>query len=494
MRARFERFISVSETEIQKEMMKRVAPPPPKPIVNRARVLSDADLPATGFRETLRHMEESQEVNKNASLLSMYDDIMNQMTKTKAERDELQNYVLILAGKTQKLQKAYKKLEADGLSDRSRVLQLQKELLTATTQMKYNSKIVVNLETENAALRAENAELEDVVELCKEVILENSESQMGAMGPEKKQRLIRAVSRQKSMKRRPIPHNRVIHETFEDDSQFDMLDDSELIDRTTEDNLDCDMLNSSRYLADTSINSRKRQMSSHHRRRSAEKETVPQETDSFWHVKTPVRAKLKMSSLTSPATMGKSPSFVAHSWEKRSIHNPITKECEICGKKIKFASEAYKCKTCKMAVHSQCRYDCKIVCLVQGTVISTKRPLIEYVWNRNQHPLIPQFVYQAVHEVDARILEEGIYRISGTAREVNELKKKMLTGEITTQSLKLITDTNVICSTLKDFFRNMINQPLLTWSAMPSFIQAYKEKNTSMLKELFAELKDAHRD
>ena len=285
-------------------------------------------------------------------------------------------------------------------------------------------RIVVTLETENATLRAENAELEDVVELCKEVILENGEAvQMGAMGPEKKQRLIRAVSRQKSMKRRPIPQNRVIHETFEDESQFDMLDGSELIDRTTEDNLDCDMLNSSRYLADTSINSRKRQMSSHHRRRSAEKEPVPDVTDSFWDVKTPMRAKLKMSSLTSPAKMGKSPSFVQHKWEKRSIHNPITKECEVCGKKIKFASEAYKCKTCKMAVHSQCRADCKIACVVQGTVISMKRPLIEYVLNRNQHPLIPQFVYQAVHEVDARILEEGIYRISGTAREVNELKK-----------------------------------------------------------------------
>ena len=63
----------------------------------------------------------------------------------------------------------------------------------------------MTLETENATLRAENAELEDVVELCKEVILENGEAvQMGAMGPEKKQRLIRAVSRQKSMKRRPL--------------------------------------------------------------------------------------------------------------------------------------------------------------------------------------------------------------------------------------------------------------------------------------------------
>ena len=206
-------------------------------------------------------------------------------------------------------------------------------------------------------------------------------------------------------------------------------------------------------------------MSNHHRRRSAEKESIPEsvtETDSFWRVKTPVKAKLKMSSLTTPAKMGKSPSFVTHSWEKRSIHNPITKarvakisyleggtltqseesifwppplfsptkfwpplkkECEVCGKKIKFASEAYKCKTCKMAVHSQCRYDCKISCVVQLITVSTKRPLIEYVSNRNQHPLIPQFVYQAVHEVDARILEEGIYRISGTAREVNELKK-----------------------------------------------------------------------
>jgi hypothetical protein len=79
-------------------------------------------------------------VNKNASLLSMYDDIMNQMKKTTQERDELQNYVLVLAGKTQRLQKAYRKLEADGGSDRNRVLQLQKELLTATTQMKHNSK------------------------------------------------------------------------------------------------------------------------------------------------------------------------------------------------------------------------------------------------------------------------------------------------------------------------------------------------------------------
>jgi hypothetical protein len=46
---------------LKKEMMKRVAPPPPKPQMSRARVLSDSGLPLTGFRESLRHMAESQE-------------------------------------------------------------------------------------------------------------------------------------------------------------------------------------------------------------------------------------------------------------------------------------------------------------------------------------------------------------------------------------------------------------------------------------------------
>ena len=233
------------------------------------------------------------------------------------------------------------------------------------------------METENATLQAEIGELEDVVALCKEVILDNEGGQIGSdIGPEKKQRLIRAVSRQKSMKRRPIPQNRVIHETFEDDSQYDLLDNSDVIDRTAEDGLDGDVMNSSRL--NISINSRKRQMSRTMRRRSGDRESEQtDDTDSFWNVKTPVRAKLKMSSLTSPAKMGKSPSFVNHCWEKRSIHNPITKECEVCSKKIKFASEAFKCKTCRLAVHSQCRFDVAKACLVQSEAITTKRPLIE---------------------------------------------------------------------------------------------------------------------
>ena len=70
----------------------------------------------------------------------MYDDIMNQMKKITTERNEMEDYLLVLAGKMQMLQRRYKKLENEGLDDRNRVLTLQKELLTATTQMKHNSK------------------------------------------------------------------------------------------------------------------------------------------------------------------------------------------------------------------------------------------------------------------------------------------------------------------------------------------------------------------
>ncbi|CAG5094570.1 Oidioi.mRNA.OKI2018_I69.XSR.g13673.t1.cds [Oikopleura dioica] len=446
-------------------MAKRVAPPPPLKKFQ-------------SFRETIRHLDEAQEVNQNSSLLSMFDDIMNQMKQTTTEKNELEDCMLVLAEKMMTLQQKYQRRDQDATSSTKKVRELQKQLQTVTTQLNHNSKTVLSLETENASLQAEIGELEDVVALCKEVILDNEGGQIGsAIGPEKKQRLIRAVSRQKSMKRRPIPQNRVIHETFEDDSQYDLLDNSDVIDRTAEDGLDDDVMNSSRL--NISINSRKRQMSKTLRRRSGDRESEQTgDTDSFWNVKAPVRAKLKMSSLTSPAKMGKSPSF----------------ECEVCSKKIKFASEAFKCVTCRLAVHSQCRFDVAKACLVQSEAITTKRPLIEYCANRNVHPLIPQFVYQAVHEVDARILEEGIYRISGAAKEVNELKKKMISGRVTTQHLKTITDTNVICSTLKDFFRNMIDQPLLTWAQMPSFIQAYKDENATLLKDLFSELPDVHRD
>ena len=37
--------------------------------------------------------------------------------------------------------------------------------------------------------------------------------------------------------------------------------------------------------------------------------------------------------------------------------------------------------------------------------------------------------------------------------------------------LKKIVDTNTICSAIKDFYRNQLSEPILTYRLMPQFIQ-----------------------
>ena len=103
-------------------------------------------------------------------------------------------------------------------------------------------------------------------------------------------------------------------------------------------------------------------------------------------------------------------------------------------------------------------------------------------------PKIPNFLYMCVHEIDARLNEEGIYRINGSTTGVEELKRKMLGGEIRKEDIRNIVDTNVICSTVKGFFRNMLNEPILTYSQMPSFIRAFENNDSNLTKDLFQEV------
>ena len=94
----------------------------------------------------------------------------------------------------------------------------------------------------------------------------------------------------------------------------------------------------------------------------------------------------------------------------------------------------------------------------------------------------------SVSEIGSRIHEEGIYRINGSKSEVQELKKRFLTGSTDMQHLKSITDTNTICSSIKDFFRNMISEPILTHRLMPKFITAFTNADKTQMKELMYEV------
>ena len=76
-------------------------------------------------------------------------------------------------------------------------------------------------------------------------------------------------------------------------------------------------------------------------------------------------------------------------------------------------------------------------------------------------------------KVDSRLHEEGIYRINGSSIEVQKLRQCFANGEVKHDMLKKIVDTNTICSAIKDFFRNQLSEPILTYRLMPQFIQVY---------------------
>ena len=80
---------------------------------------------------------------------------------------------------------------------------------------------------------------------------------------------------------------------------------------------------------------------------------------------------------------------------------------------------------------------------------NAKRNLSDYLSDPLATPKIPSFVYMAIHEVECRLHEEGIYRINGSQSQIQSLKRQFISGQTSSEELKKINDTNTICSAIK---------------------------------------------
>ncbi|VDN33473.1 unnamed protein product [Dibothriocephalus latus] len=91
----------------------------------------------------------------------------------------------------------------------------------------------------------------------------------------------------------------------------------------------------------------------------------------------------------------------------------------------------------------------------------------------NEFPQVPAIVIHCVTEVATRGLQQvGLYRISGAAKQVQELYSKFMHGRVT-PSLALVDDINVICSCLK-MFLSALDEPLVTYAHRPEFAEVAK--------------------
>jgi len=86
-------------------------------------------------------------------------------------------------------------------------------------------------------------------------------------------------------------------------------------------------------------------------------------------------------------------------------------------------------------------------------------------------PMIPALIIHCCNEIEKRGLkEEGIYRISGSNKEIRELKDKILNSKAGIPSLAKY-DVHVLCGVVKQFLRDL-DEPIVTRILWRDFVRA----------------------
>lgn len=164
--------------------------------------------------------------------------------------------------------------------------------------------------------------------------------------------------------------------------------------------------------------------------------------------------------------------------------------CEFCGNFLwGFTAQGVKCEDCGFIAHKKCSELVPAKCVpdlkkIRGIFGIDLTTIIQV-----QKSQVPFIIIKCVQEVEKRGLQqEGIYRISGFADEIETLKLALdKDGEKTDMSESSSYSVNVITGTLKLYLR-LLPIPLVTFQAYPTFIATTKEKSEG---EMVQKLKEA---
>uniref|UniRef100_A0A8C5FCV7 Rac GTPase-activating protein 1-like n=1 Tax=Gadus morhua TaxID=8049 RepID=A0A8C5FCV7_GADMO len=172
--------------------------------------------------------------------------------------------------------------------------------------------------------------------------------------------------------------------------------------------------------------------------------------------------------------------------------------CQPCGRRTKFGKVYLRCQECRVVTHPECREQCLLPCnpIAFSTPLrTTEVTLADFAPSTS--PMVPVLVVYCIKEIERRGLNEvGLYRLSGSDRQVKELKEKLLRGK-TLPALSKVEDINVITGVLKDFLRNL-TQPLLTFHLNKAFMEAAEiqdeDNSLAMVYQAVSELPSPNRD
>eukprot|EP00102_Acyrthosiphon_pisum_P024062 XP_016661272.1 PREDICTED: rac GTPase-activating protein 1-like isoform X2 [Acyrthosiphon pisum] len=158
----------------------------------------------------------------------------------------------------------------------------------------------------------------------------------------------------------------------------------------------------------------------------------------------------------------------------------IPEMCGHCHEKIKFSNYMVKCLDCKIVTHLECKDFIPTICTIDELKI---------------HALncgVPPFIVHCISEIERRGLDTiGLYRVSGSDKEVKSLRDKFCKGLPNLNDI----DIHVLCSYLKDLIRMQKNN-LISPSDLSKFTDAIKNKNdvSKSLRQVVSELPHTNRN
>lgn len=151
--------------------------------------------------------------------------------------------------------------------------------------------------------------------------------------------------------------------------------------------------------------------------------------------------------------------------------------CEFCANFLwGFTAQGVKCEDCGFIAHNKCSELVPAKCVpdlkkMRGVFATDLTTLVTA-----HQCTIPFVIKRCVEEVEARgMLQEGIYRVSGFADEIEALKLALdRDGEKTDMSEAAYSNINVVAGTLKLYLR-LLPVPLVTFNAYPVFMASTSE-------------------
>lgn len=160
--------------------------------------------------------------------------------------------------------------------------------------------------------------------------------------------------------------------------------------------------------------------------------------------------------------------------------------CEFCGNFLwGFTAQGVRCEDCGFIAHKKCSELVPAKCVpdlkkIRGIFGIDLTTIVQV--HKCQVPFI---IIKCVQEVEKRgLLQEGIYRISGFADEIETLKLALDMDKDKVDMSEASYSVNVITGTLKLYLR-LLPIPLVTFQAYPTFIATTKEKSEAdMIQKL----------